>query len=95
MPLGLLDDSDWLPPTAESTWLGAQDYVVGFTDGLVDCVGRDGNRFGLRRVCTALHGTPGGVLRALRRGLLGFRSPTAEQDDVSMLVLSGHHCLAA
>jgi serine phosphatase RsbU (regulator of sigma subunit) len=95
MPLGLLDPHEWFPPKMEYTWLGAQDYVVGFTDGLVDCVGKDGNRFGLRRVCTALRGTPGSVLRTLRRGLLGFRSPTAEQDDVSMLVLSGRHCLAA
>jgi serine phosphatase RsbU (regulator of sigma subunit) len=89
MPLGVLDDIEWRPPTAQCTMLGAHDYAVGFTDGLVDCVGRDGNRFGLRRVCTALHQWPGGVLRAMRRSLRVFESPTAEQDDVSMLILCG------
>ena len=89
MPLGILDDSEWLPPTAQCTHLGENDYVLGFTDGLVDSIGRDGDRFGLRRVCTALHQRPGGVLRSMRRSLRVFESPTAEQDDVSMLILCG------
>lgn len=89
MALGILDDSEWIAPIAQSTRLGVEDYVVGFTDGLVDCVGRDGDRFGLRRVCTALHQRPGGVLRSMRRSLRVFESPTAEQDDVSMLILCG------
>lgn len=95
MPLGVLDDVEWRPPTPQFTWLGAHDYSVGFTDGLVDCVGRDGNRFGLRRVCTALHQRPGGVLRAMRRSLRVFESPTAEQDDVSKLILWGGGLAAA
>lgn len=89
MPLGVLDDLEWRPPTAQCTRLNAHDYAVGFTDGLVDCVGRDGNRFGLRRVCTALHGKPGSVLRSMRRSLSVFESPSAEQDDLSMLILWG------
>ncbi|HKQ49576.1 MAG TPA: PP2C family protein-serine/threonine phosphatase [Phycisphaerae bacterium] len=89
MPLGVLDDMEWRPPKAQCTRLGAHDYAVGFTDGLLDCVGRDGDRFGLRRVCTALHQRPGGVLRAMRRSLRVFESPTAEQDDLSMLILCG------
>jgi serine phosphatase RsbU (regulator of sigma subunit) len=96
MPLGLVASSEWIPPTIESTCLRSSDYVICFTDGVVDCLDAAGNRFGLGRVYSAVQtASARSPLRAVRRGLLRFWSPQADQDDLSILVMRGRHRVVA
>ena len=90
MPLGLIEDEFWRCPRIQRTFLGDSDYAFCFSDGVTDCVGAGGERYGLGRVCAAARLATGpSPLRSVRRGILQFRSPTADQDDLSLLVLAG------
>jgi serine phosphatase RsbU (regulator of sigma subunit) len=96
MPLGLLDCDEWCPPQIQKTYLRHTDYAVCFTDGVVDCLNAAGARFGLSRIYSAVQtASLRSPMRAVRRGLLRFWSPEADQDDLSILVLRGRHrCVA-
>ena len=90
MPLGIVEDAEWRCPLIQRTYLGINDYALCFSDGVTDCVGSGGERFGLGRVCRAAKVADGSSpLRSVRRGILRFASPTANQDDLSLLVLAG------
>lgn len=90
MPLGIVDEHEWTPPVMQSTFLGMADYAFCFSDGVIDCLGEGGERYGLPRVCAAARYAFGpSPLQSLRQRLMRFQSPTAEQDDLSILVLGG------
>lgn len=95
MPLGLVDDEEWRCPAIQRTYLDCHDLAFCFSDGVTDCVGADGERYGLRRICRAARNAEGpSPLRSMRRGLLQFASPTGLQDDLSLLILAGDRLVA-
>lgn len=90
MPLGIVEDDEWRCPSIQRTYLGRDDLAFCFSDGVTDCVGAGGERYGLGRICHAARNAEGpSPLGSMRRGLLNFASPTAHQDDLSLLVLAG------
>ena len=91
MPLGIVDESDWSPPSLQWTYLDSSSYAVGISDGVVDYKRADSERFGLARICAALRSSPidSSPLREVRRRLLGFGPAAADCDDLSMFVLRG------
>ena len=95
MPLGIVDDDEWRCPVIQRTYLGSHELAFCFSDGVTDCVGADGNRYGFRRVCRTARKVEGSSpLLSMRRGLLRFASPTAHQDDLSLLILAGDRLVA-
>lgn len=89
MPLGILPAREWAAPRISETALNTGDCVVCFSDGLIDRVGRDGNRLGVERVCQAARAGGRRVMRVLRRLVLRFSAPASEQDDLSVVLLRG------
>lgn len=87
MPLGLVDEDEWVAPSPQRVVLSAGDELVCYTDGLTDMVGRRGLRsFGLQRVLSAMDSatymTP---VRSLSDSVRAFADPAREQDDVTVL----------
>ena len=91
MPLGIVEEKDWSPPSFRWTYLDQSDYALGISDGVVDYQRADQERFGLSRIFAALKsaGTRGSPLREIRRRLTGFGPARGECDDLSMFMLRG------
>ena len=91
MPLGIVEEKDWSPPSFQWTYLDQRDYAMGISDGVVDYQRADSERFGLARICAALRSSTAcnSPLDEVRRRLLGFGPARGECDDLSMFVLRG------
>lgn len=89
MPLGIVEPERWSPPRFVKTHLGMSEFAIAFSDGVIDCVGRRGDRFGMQRVLNTIRwqSESSSPLWALRTGLSRFSSASEEQDDLSILVL--------
>lgn len=88
MPLGLLPE----PPYVEGAWVlerGA--LVVMFSDGIVEAQGPDGALYGTARlrelVGRAGTGSAQELVRSVLDDLDAFRAETAQDDDVTLVVL--------
>ncbi len=97
MPLGLVDEDEWVAPSPQCVYLKPGDEFVCYTDGLTDTVGDGGGqRFGLHRVLSALSSdtllTP---VRFLSRCVQSFADRTADQDDLTLLWIGDAHRCAA
>lgn len=91
MPLGIVEDKDWSPPSFQWTYLKRSDFALGISDGVVDYQRADLERFGLSRICAALQtaNAGGSPLREVRRRLMGFGAARGDCDDLSMFMLRG------
>jgi sigma-B regulation protein RsbU (phosphoserine phosphatase) len=89
MPLGLVPGEEWVAPTLQYARLRPGDCAVCFSDGLVDRIGPNGDRFGLERVCLAARAGGRRLLRVLRSFIRKFSSSMEEQDDLSVVLLWG------
>lgn len=89
MPLGIVEEKDWSPPSFEWTHLDPSDYALGVSDGVVDYQRADRERFGISRIRSALQSAADGAspLREVRRRLMGFGPAHGERDDLSMFML--------
>lgn len=89
MPLGIVDEKDWSPPSSQWTYLDQSDYALGISDGVIDFQRADLERFGLSRICAALTSSQAASspLREVRRHLQGFGPARGECDDLTMFTL--------
>jgi hypothetical protein len=88
-PLGVRPD---IAPTVRRERLGAGDYVVLLSDGVVEAQRQDGDEaFGFARVAASLERHAGGSPEALVRGVLAdlesFTGGAPREDDVTLLAL--------
>jgi len=89
MPLGIVEEKDWAPPSSQWTYLDQSDFALGISDGVVDFQRADLERFGLSRICAALTSCRAtrSPLREVRRRLQGFGPARGECDDLTMFTL--------
>ncbi len=88
LPLGILTDAVY---ESDVITLDPGDWLVIFTDGLVEAVNSQDEEYGEYRMMSvlsgALHTTPDELLRRLMTDLDAFVGPTAQHDDVTCLLL--------
>lgn len=90
MPLGLVDDFEWIMPRPQCVKFQPSDYAICFTDGVPDCPDAFGRHFGLRRVIASLRvASERTALQMLRRRLLQYSPGSVERDDLSIAVMHG------
>lgn len=89
MPLGIVEEKDWSPPSFQWTYFEQSDYALGMSDGVVDYQRADLERFGLARICSALRASSAGEspLLEVRRRLMGFGPARGDCDDLSIFML--------
>lgn len=89
MPLGIVEEKDWSPPSFQWTYLDRSDYALAISDGVVDYQRADRERFGLSRICSALQSAGAGdsPLEEVRRRLTSFGPARGERDDLTMFML--------
>jgi phosphoserine phosphatase RsbU/P len=91
LPLGIAADKGY---EAGNTILQSQDWLVIFTDGVVEAVNGRDEEYGEQRLLNVLQGgataTPDELLRRVMSDLDAFVGPTPQHDDVTcMLVKAG------
>jgi sigma-B regulation protein RsbU (phosphoserine phosphatase) len=91
LPLGIAVDKCY---EAGNTTLQPQDWLVIFTDGVVEAVNGQDEEYGEQRLLNVLHAgataTPDELLRRVMSDLDAFVGPTPQHDDVTcMLVKAG------
>jgi hypothetical protein len=88
LPLGILADAAY---QSGSLTLQPGDWLVVFTDGLVEAVNSQDEEYGEQRMMTVLNSgvrvTPDEMLRRLMNDLDAFVGPTAQHDDVTCLLV--------
>ncbi len=87
MPLGLVDDDEWVPPTLRRIKLDAGDSVICFTDGMTDIrVDDTRSTYGVARILAALARTaPQAAVNTLRNNYTAFPARDQRHDDVTVL----------
>jgi serine phosphatase RsbU (regulator of sigma subunit) len=88
LPLGIMADAAYESGT---TTLDPGDWLIVFTDGLVEAVNSAEEEYGEQRLINALHGSsqssPSEMLRHLMTSLDVFVGATAQHDDVTVLLI--------
>ena len=88
IPMGILENA---PYQVETTRLGEGDYLVVFTDGVVEAMNAKGDEYGeaelIRLVNSRAIATPGELLRDLLQELDTFVGNTPQHDDMTCLLL--------
>ena len=86
--MGILENA---PYQVETTRLYDGDYLVIFTDGVVEAMNANGDEYGeaelIRLVNTRAIATPAELLRGLLHELDAFVGNTPQHDDVTCLLL--------
>lgn len=87
MPLGLMPDENYLE---QEVVLEGDDYVLFYTDGLVEAHNGQQEMFGSPRLKRIMqeHSQPDGLIRSLLHELQTFTGPEwVQEDDVTLLIL--------
>ena len=88
MPLGIQAEASYEAGTVS---LRAGDWLVVFTDGLVEALNARGEEYDEPRLFSVLQlgvaGTPEGLLRSIMRDLDAFVGATPQHDDVTCLLV--------
>ena len=88
IPLGIFEDASY---RVETTRLGAGDYLVIFTDGVVEAINSKGDEYGeaelTRLVDRRVAAAPSELLRGLLEELNAFVGNTPQHDDMTCLLL--------
>ena len=88
LPLGIREDRKY---EIGSVSLQSGDWLVVFTDGLVEAVNEPGEEYGEQRMLNVLHGraasTPAELLHALMQNVDAFVGTTPQHDDVTCLLV--------
>lgn len=88
LPLGIAAGQAY--PVARRT-LGAGETLVLLTDGFLDAVGPDGDRFGDERLVATVAGAPPdpvGLVRRLVEGVVAFTAHVPQADDLTCLAVA-------
>ncbi len=87
MPLGLVDDDEWVPPTFRRVRLSVGDSIVCFTDGMTDIRVDDARTpLGMSRILAALAGSASqSAVKTLRTRYAAFPDAAQRHDDVTVL----------
>jgi sigma-B regulation protein RsbU (phosphoserine phosphatase) len=87
MALGVLPDT---PYEQRAVHFRPGDFVILYTDGVVDAMGRQGQRFGVERLKHAIlehrRGRAADIVAALEATVGAFSGPSAPFDDTAVLV---------
>lgn len=89
LPLGVLGERDFDASTLFRPLLPEQHLIV-FSDGLPEATNANGQMFGLAGIATAMRAADagnGGLLQAIRGGLVSFLDGLDPHDDVSLLTI--------
>jgi hypothetical protein len=88
IPMGIFEDA---PYQAETARLGGGDYLVIFTDGVVEAISAKGNEYGeaelIQLVSRWATAAPSELLRGLLQELDAFVGNTPQHDDMTCLLL--------
>jgi len=88
LPIGILADT---PYQSGSVTLVPGDWVVIFTDGVVEAFNTQSEEFGEQRLLSAIaagsNQTPGELLQAIMRSLDVFVGATPQHDDITLLLV--------
>ncbi len=85
MPLGLVDDHEWVSPQPQEIQIATQDEIVCFTDGLTDTTNKIDERFGFNRVLTSITAATNDCVAAIRSAVRTFAESAIAQDDLTLL----------
>lgn len=87
IPLGI--EQDWTFEQAQVS-LDHGDFILFYTDGLVDAIDANGDRFGMERLQQVLldqgNSPAGEIIVAIEKALSSFVGETIQYDDITLLV---------
>jgi len=88
LPIGIMADTSY---QSGSVTLAAGDWIVIFTDGVVEAVNTQGEEFGEQRLLSVINASsnqsPGELLQAILRHIDVFVGTTPQHDDMTLLLV--------
>ena len=88
LPLGIKADA---PYESGTVILESNDWLVAFTDGVIEAMNRTGEEYGQRRLISVINSgrpaTPDEMLRRLMSNLDAFVQETPQHDDITCMLL--------
>ncbi|HEC28164.1 MAG TPA: serine/threonine-protein phosphatase [Gammaproteobacteria bacterium] len=86
LPLGIIPE---LEVNSVTIKLSESDYLLGYTDGLIEALDENGSMFGTDRIMDCIHhSTSKNLFNNLIDELADFTGKNSQQDDISMFILS-------